>query len=441
MAVVAVERGDERVRVLPVANRQAGQDQPGRPALGPFHEALHVAGASRRPMEAFRSADASSCVNRSSATRSSTSSSGPHPGQGERRVGSRGQRHMDAGREVVQEEAECLVAGRVGDEVVVVQDQEQRRGDGMQVVEQRRHDHPVEVGAGAPQRLERGRPHLRLDRPQGLRHIDPQAGRIVVLLVDREPGDPAATGRPPLAEQGGLAEPGGRVQEAQPGLHALLEQRQQAGARDQPGPQGRWPQLAPHQLEPWPARRLGRARVRLRHLLRWQLQGAPGDLAAGRVLAHPPGAGHLVHDQETETVVGLALGRQEPQQVGVAHGHMQPGPRSSTRSCRRARVTARATSSLASRAAGSPAPPAPAATHLADELPASSGRGGHWLQRQVLSQPGQPAADLGQRLVQAGASPPATPSPAGAGPRPPVAGCRTASGPCQASQGRGAGWR
>ena len=79
-------------------------------------------------------------------------------------------------------------------------------------------------------------------------------------------------------------------------------------------------------------------------------------------------------------------------------------PRSSTRSCSggRARVTARATSSLASRAAGSASPSSPQRPHLADELPASSGRGGHWLQRQVLSQPGQPAADLGQRLVQAG---------------------------------------
>ena len=105
-------------------------------------------------MEAFRSADASSCVNRSSATRSSTSSPLARIlARASGGVGSRGQRHMDAGREVVQEEAECLVAGRVGDEVVVVQDQEQRRGDGMQVVEQRRHDHPVEVGAGAPQRL------------------------------------------------------------------------------------------------------------------------------------------------------------------------------------------------------------------------------------------------------------------------------------------------
>ena len=74
MAVVAVERGDERVRVLPVANRQAGQDQPGRPALGPFHEALHVAGGKPQAHGAFKAPDASSCVNRSSATRSSTSS-------------------------------------------------------------------------------------------------------------------------------------------------------------------------------------------------------------------------------------------------------------------------------------------------------------------------------------------------------------------------------
>jgi hypothetical protein len=152
--------------------------------------------------------------------------SGPHPGQGQRRVGSGGQRHVDARREVVEEEAERVVAGGVGDEVVVVQHQEQLCADRVQVVEQRRQDQSVKVGAGAPQRLQRGRPHLRLDCPQGVHQIGPQAGRVVVALVDREPGDPAATGRhPPLAEQSGLAEPGRRVQQAQLGLQARLEQR------------------------------------------------------------------------------------------------------------------------------------------------------------------------------------------------------------------------
>lgn len=106
-------------------------------------------------------------------------------------------------------------------------------------------------------------------------------------------------------------------------------------------------------------------------------------------------------------MVGLALGRQEPQQVGVvvAHGHMQPGTAQLHPQLQRGTGAGHGQGDQLvgqqGRRVGQPLQP-PAATHLADELPASSGRGGHWLQRQVLSQPGQPAADLGQRLVQAG---------------------------------------
>ena len=87
-------------------------------------------------------------------------------------------------------------------------------------------------------------------------------------------------------------------------------------------------------------------------------------------------------------MVGLALGRQEPQQVGVvaAHGHMQPGTAQLHPQLQRGTGAGHGQGDQLvgqqGRRVGQPLQP-PAATHLADELPASSGRGGHWLQRQV----------------------------------------------------------
>jgi hypothetical protein len=56
-----------------------------------------------------------------------------------------------------------------------------------------------------------------------------------------------------------------------------------------------------------------------------QRQGAPGSLAASRILADSPGSGHPVHDQQTQPAIGLLLGGQESHQVRVLvlDRHMQ----------------------------------------------------------------------------------------------------------------------
>jgi hypothetical protein len=104
-----------------------GQVEARRPALGPFGQALHVVGRqpqSHRPVQQGRGLLAGELqVGDPELGHVPTD---PHPGHGQRRVGTAGQRHMDARREVVQEIADALVAGGVGDQVVVVQDQEQR---------------------------------------------------------------------------------------------------------------------------------------------------------------------------------------------------------------------------------------------------------------------------------------------------------------------------
>ena len=110
VAVVALEGGDEGARVRPAAERQPGQVEPGRPALGPFGQALHVAGGqpqSHRPVQQGRGLLAGELqVGDPELGQLPTD---PHPGQGQRRVGTAGQRHMDPRREVVQEVADAPV--------------------------------------------------------------------------------------------------------------------------------------------------------------------------------------------------------------------------------------------------------------------------------------------------------------------------------------------
>ncbi|MDP9207528.1 MAG: hypothetical protein M3O65_03330 [Actinomycetota bacterium] len=195
---------------------------------------------------------------------------------------------MDVGWNVVQEEGQGLVAGWVGDQVVVVQDQEQRQFHPAQLVEQSRQDHPVQVRARAAQGGERTCAHARLDRAQRLDHMKPKACGIVIALVQRDPGHLAPAGcRPPLGEQGGLAEAGRSIHEAQLGSQADLQQRLEAGTRQHPGPWRRRRQLGPHQLQTWRADRV------------WRL-----------ILDQGSASGDLHHHSALRsTSIGVALGR------------------------------------------------------------------------------------------------------------------------------------
>ena len=156
---------------------------------------------------------------------------------------------MDLGREVVQEQAEGLVTDRVGDQVVVVQDQHQRRPHRGQVVDQRRHHHPLQLHASAAQRPQGDGPHPRLNGPQRRHQIAPEAGRVVIDSHPMTPRPPACP-RPP-----GPTGPTGsscRTRPARPAGTAWpasgLEQRLEPGPRKEPGARGRRRQLGPQQL-------------------------------------------------------------------------------------------------------------------------------------------------------------------------------------------------
>ena len=246
----------------PLGSGRPRSDRPARtsPAAQPSVRSASRAtssAASARPIEPFSSSEASSSVNCNSPTRSSASSPRARILAKERRVDPGRQHHMHISRKMVQEQAEGLVADRVGHHVVVVQHQHQRPAHRAQVVDQRRHHHPLQLHARAAQRLQGDGPHPRLDGPQRRHQIAPEAGRVVVALIQRHPSHPPATSRlAPLGEQGRLAGPGRRGQQAQLGLQAGLEHRLETSTGNQPGARGRRRQLGPHQLRIWRADRV-----------------------------------------------------------------------------------------------------------------------------------------------------------------------------------------
>jgi hypothetical protein len=142
-------------------------------------------------------------------------------------------------------------------------------------------------------------------------------------------------------------------------------------------------------------------------VLCWQLQSAPGGLAAILVLAHPPGAGHLVHDRQAQPAVGPVLGGQKPQEVRVlvVHRHLQPSAAQlDPQLRRRAGAHHRAGDQFAGQKPGrlDQLLELPAVAHLSHERPDSAGRSGHRTQRQPLPHPRRAGAGVDQGLVQAG---------------------------------------
>jgi hypothetical protein len=150
----------------------------------------------------------------------------------------RGQLHPgrpQAWRQPVEQQRDAVVHRPRVDEVVVVQDQ---RHVALDRQERQLVDHE------GRQRLRRQL--LRADGQRG--GLLPQAGsdpverprdgapeprRVVVAAVQRQPGDRPAAAPGPVAEQGGLAEPGRGAHHREPTPHPPGEAFEQAGARHQ----------------------------------------------------------------------------------------------------------------------------------------------------------------------------------------------------------------
>ena len=260
--MAAGERGHERGGIGLPAQRQRGQLQPRRPPLGPGRQRRQrrLRQGGRRVLEQLR------CLRGGEpqlghahlgqlAARSQSR-------QSQRRIAAAGQHHAYPGRPVLEQERERLVHLLRSDHVVVIQDQQGLAvaGLGGQLVDQRRDQ--------ALERRRRGRPEQRghpfadpgAGPVQRGHRVTPEPGRIVVPLIQRQPGSRVGAAPGPVRQQDRLAVPGRGAYQDQPPGQALIQACRQPRPLHQARPRGGHVQLGGEQDIP-----LWRRRRRLSH--------------------------------------------------------------------------------------------------------------------------------------------------------------------------------
>lgn len=95
---------------------------------------------------------------------------------------------MQIRRKSVEEESDCLVDGGRGDQVIVVQDEEDRRFEIGAIVEQGRDDDFRRWGSGRLQESDCTLAQSRLNRVERGNEISEEAGGVVIVSVKRQPG-------------------------------------------------------------------------------------------------------------------------------------------------------------------------------------------------------------------------------------------------------------
>jgi hypothetical protein len=166
----------------------------------------------------------------------------------ERRVSACGDNHVQLGREVVKQEAHGLMNRPSVDQVVVVEHERRVERHHTQVVQERREDGLDRWRLRGRQQGQCGRATSRLECVQRRADVPPEAERIVIRAIHRDPGNvcgvrraawglkivgrrnPHAPSRKPLNEQCGLAEASRRSDQQQFAHQSRLHARDQAWA-------------------------------------------------------------------------------------------------------------------------------------------------------------------------------------------------------------------
>ena len=218
MPIRAAESGDELGRILGLLERQGCKLDAGRPTLSALVERRE-----RFPVEP--EADplvqveilllcGEAEVSRSKLEQLPPARSVASMMGGSARVAI-ARRHVPG--QPVQEEPDGLVTGGVHDALVVVEHEHELVLDQAQVARQERQHGSKDVGLRRVQGELRSALELRLDGSESLDDPRPEENRIVVGRLERERRERPLLDRPPLVQQGRLAEPGRRRQE-----HELL---------------------------------------------------------------------------------------------------------------------------------------------------------------------------------------------------------------------------
>ena len=211
---------DQLVGVASGGQGAGRQPQPGRPPLCPRPQRAHVVAAQ---IDALAGEELRRLVERELEVGVADLAEPPvepHAPEGDRRVGPRAEHEGQAGRDVLEEEAERPECGR-GAQVVDVVEHEHPRAR-----RQRVDGHVDQGGVGAPAA---GRVGHGPDAGQCLHHATGEAAGLVVPLVEGDPGGGAVVGAEPRRDEGGLAgagEPGheghrAAVVVAEPGLEPV----------------------------------------------------------------------------------------------------------------------------------------------------------------------------------------------------------------------------
>ena len=187
-----------RARVRSSAQRQRGQVQGGRPALGPRLQPRDVRGRELETegidQECRRLLVAEAKV---AGAHLGQLAPGAQAAQRQRRILPRREDEAQRARRALDHVGEGPVHVRVGDDVVVLDDEHEVTVEAGDVVEEQGQHDLDEIRAGAAQGRQRPAPELGLDPLQGRRDVGEEAGRVVVVLVERQPRDPRARPRRP----------------------------------------------------------------------------------------------------------------------------------------------------------------------------------------------------------------------------------------------------
>ncbi len=238
-AVVPGEARDEARDVVATLHRQRRELERGDPPLGTSHQRGDLVGRQRQPHHVAQVRRyLVGCEAQVGGADLDQLPAGAEPGEGEGRVYPGGDDQVDLRREVVQQEGHPVVDVPRLDHVVVVEDQHEVVLDGLELVEQGGED-LVDRRLRGLQQGERSRADPGDGRPHGAQQVRPECRRIVVPLVEGQPGDEPALGpgrRQPLHDERGLAEPGGRGHQDEARWLLLLQEAAQPRSRNQATP-------------------------------------------------------------------------------------------------------------------------------------------------------------------------------------------------------------
>ena len=247
LAVVPRERADERSPVLAPAQRQRGELQPGRPALGPLPQQPDVRGGKLERQRSVQQRSRRDVVEAQFLRAHLDALVG---GERQRRIGTTREHQLQRGRQVREQERDRRVHDLVADQVVVVEHQHDRLRQLRQLVDQPRQHDLGDAGAGVGEHRQRRAAEPGRDRPQRGDHVAPESDRIVVGGIERDPRERPPLDRVPLGEQHRLPPARRCAHQRQPAVGAAREPRDQLAPGHEPGANARNVQLRLDEDEP-----------------------------------------------------------------------------------------------------------------------------------------------------------------------------------------------